>query len=218
MSLVLPNVGQCILQLPRQFLIAMLVNTQNCLIFVRTRIKTDIRAKKIDHHRLTLSMSEEDKKISDFCSGWVQQHHQQHHQQQQPLQYSRSLSSKSPVTKEHILQIIVKGLKNKTDESQETVLRSDVNTPTTSVDRTSTTIDDVERTTTKHDDVDRTTANDGEVDRSTSNDEVDRTTNNDEVDSDNDGSEGSQHKKFGLIRYRSLRDHNGRYYLVVKIR
>ena len=152
-------------------------------------------------------MSEEDKKISDFCSGWVQQHQQQHHQQQQQqhLQYSRSLSSKSPVTKEHILQIIVKGLKNnKTDESHETVLRSDVNTPSAS-------------SSVQNDEVDRMPNND-EVDKTTQVDDVDKTTRNDEVDSDNDGSEGSQHKKFGLIRYRSLRDHNGRYYLVVKIR
>ena len=27
----------------------------------------------------------------------------------------------------------------------------------------------------------------------------------------------SKHKNLGLVRYRSLRDHNGRYYLVVKI-
>ena len=32
-----------------------------------------------------------------------------------------------------------------------------------------------------------------------------------------DSTTTSKHKNLGLVRYRSLRDHNGRYYLVVKI-
>ena len=132
----------------------------------------------------------------DFCSGWVDQAQAemqaQQQQQQQQLQYSRSLSSKSPVTKEHILQIIVKGLKGSKDDSYsaqaptgEPLFRSEVSTPMSVSQMTS------------HQDV---------------------VTSHDDVDSDMEGSESCRHKKFGLIRYRSLRDHNGRYYLVVKIR
>lgn len=40
----------------------------------------------------------------------------------------------------------------------------------------------------------------------------------DEDDLEYDTSDSTCHKKYGLIRYRSLRDHNGRYFLVVKIR
>jgi hypothetical protein len=96
---------------------------------------------------------------------------------------------------------------------QEAALRRGASTPAMSVDR-STEVDcltDVDRSTEvdRSTDVDRST----EVDRST---DVDRST---EVgDSDFDDSESSPHKRLGLIRYRSLRDHNGRYYLVVKIR
>ena len=46
----------------------------------------------------------------------------------------------------------------------------------------------------------------------------DRGTNEVVEDSDFEDSESSHHRRLGLIRYRSLRDHNGRYYLVVKIR
>jgi hypothetical protein len=133
----------------------------------------------------------------DFCSGWVDQAQAemqaQQQQQQQQLQYSRSLSSKSPVTKEHILQIIVKGLKGSKEEScsveapGEPLFRSEVSTPMS-------------------------------VSQMTSHEDVAQVTSHEDVDSDLEGSESSTHKKFGLIRYRSLRDHNGRYYLVVKIR
>ena len=134
----------------------------------------------------------------DFCSGWVDQAQAemqaQQQQQQQQLQYSRSLSSKSPVTKEHILQIIVKGLKGSKDDScsaqappGEPLFRSEVSTPMS-------------------------------VSQMTSHEDVGQVTSHDDVDSDMEGSDSSTHKKFGLIRYRSLRDHNGRYYLVVKIR
>ena len=102
------------------------------------------------------------------------------------------------MTKEHILQIIVKGLKGSKDEScgsvqasGEPMFRSEVSTPMTT-----------------HEDV-------GQV---TSHEDVGQVTSHDDVDSDMEGSESCRHKKFGLIRYRSLRDHNGRYYLVVKIR
>ncbi len=40
----------------------------------------------------------------------------------------------------------------------------------------------------------------------------------DDEDLEFDTSDSTCHKKYGLIRYRSLRDHNGRYFLVVKIR
>lgn len=46
---------------------------------------------------------------------------------------------------------------------------------------------------------------------------VDRHNTEDE-DFEYDTTDNTCHKKYGLIRYRSLRDHNGRYFLVVKIR
>ena len=149
-----------------------------------------------------LSRYDEDKKINDFCNGWIDRN-KSDLQQHQQLQYSRSLSSKSPVTKEHILQIIVQGMKsNKSnDESSKTVESSKVVDTSQSVDTAKT----VESSLTR-----------SEVNTPTTVD--DRRHHDDGVDSDTEGSESSSHKKFGLVRYRSLRDHNGRYYLVVKIR
>ena len=128
-------------------------------------------------------------------------------QHQQTLQYSRSLTVKSPVTKEHILQILVQGLnKNRAsnvdgDDDNDGDDVSVANTTTQAATSTPT------PTPTPRNDVEAPTPTLS----------VDRTT-NDHVDSDCEDSDSSHQRRLGLIRYRSLRDHNGRYYLVVKIR
>ncbi len=150
---------------------------------------------------------DDDKKINDFCNSWIDRNKsevQQHQQQHQQLQYSRSLSSKSPVTKEHILQIIVQGMKS--NKSNDDLSK---NVDTSKMVETSQMVDTpktVEPSLMTRSEVNTPTTVDG------------RRHHDDGVDSDTEGSESSSHKKFGLVRYRSLRDHNGRYYLVVKIR
>ena len=129
-------------------------------------------------------------------------------QHQQTLQYSRSLTTKSPVTKEHILQILVKGL-NKNRASN--VDGDDVGADHDCGDTVS-----VAHTTTQAPTPSQTPRTDIEAPTPTLS--VDRTTTDDHADSDCEDSDGSHQRRLGLIRYRSLRDHNGRYYLVVKIR